>query len=76
MLSTFKNFMRIFTWPVLLGSVQKTSKFIVANTQKNVWLINKILVVSTIEYAYYTGNQIFGGRTNFFLVILEFGWLY
>ena len=37
-------------------------------------LINQILVGLTIEYGYYTENQIFGWLNKIFR--LKFGWLY
>ena len=37
--------------------------------------INQILVGSTIEYGYYTDNQIFGWANKIFWLI-KFGWLY
>ena len=37
--------------------------------------INQILVGSTIEYVYYTDNQIFGWAKKI-LRLIKFGWLY
>ena len=45
------------------------------HTQEMFGWTNYNLVDSTIEYGYYTDNQIFGWANKFFWLI-KFGWLY